>query len=265
MTTWRLFVESEVKSPQTALALDEVLLQQSQPTLRIWQNQPCIVLGRFDVRLPNIDQAIHAFHQEEMTLLKRSSGGTAVWHGEGVFNVSVFVPTDVAPSGVHESFEALAGGMIQGFGHLGINGVFGQVSGTYCDGPHNLVIDEKKAAGLAQTRRSHGVLVHASILVDLDLDLMHDWIERFYAEADSPQTFARDKVITLSQACQRTLDFQEFVDAMNEGYSSTGIKLRKESPTSEELTQSIIIAQDVLLGPEVNHSIQGGYTNGLPP
>ncbi len=247
MTNWRLIVETSVESPQVALAFDEALLQQPQPTLRIWQNRPCVVLGRFDVRLPDIEKAIHVFQQENMALLKRTSGGTAVWHSDGVLNVSVFVPQSLAPSGVHESFEALAEGMIKGLKLLDIKAGFGQVPGTYCDGPHNLIVDGKKVAGLAQTRRRGGVLVHASILVNLNLDLMHDWIERFYAEAGAPQSFARDKVITLNQACDGSIGFQDVVEAMAQGYSNDDVFLNQESFTEKEIAFSKILSSEILL------------------
>lgn len=247
MSTWRLIQESQTQSPQLALAVDDALVQAAtQPTLRIWQNQPCVVLGRFDVRLPSIEQAIDAFGSK-MPLLKRSSGGTAVWHGPGVFSVSVFVPADDVPSGVHEAFESLAAGMIEGLKTLDIQAEFGQVPGTYCDGPHNLVVDGKKVAGLAQSRKRNGVLVHASILVDLDLDEMHDWIEFFYEKAGQPQQFARGKVTMLKQVLGQAIDFPTFVEAMINGYLDENHSIEPGSLKKDELILAQTLSEGVIL------------------
>lgn len=247
-TARRLIQAPQVTSPHHALAVDDALVQTAtQPTLRIWQNHPCVVLGRFDVRLQNIEQAIDAFGSKKMPLLKRSSGGTAVWHGPGVFNVSVFAPADEVPSGVHEAFESLAAGMVEGLETLNIQAEFGQVPGTYCDGPHNLVIEGKKVAGLAQTRKRNGVLVHASILTDLDLDEMHDWIEFFYEKAGQPQQFARGKVVTLTQALGANIDFPAFVEAMVKGYSDENHSIELGELTADEASLAENLSKNILL------------------
>jgi len=229
---WRMLSDFQVYSAGEALFLDEALLNHvRRPTLRVWQNHPCLVLGRSDARLPRLEHALDVLLSEGVEALQRRSGGTAVWHGPGVLNVSVIVPAAYAPQGVHEGFEQLGQGMLDGLRALNIDAQFGNMPNTFCDGPHNIVATNKKIAGLAQRRRRSGVLVHAVVLVDLDLNVMHNTIERFYALAGRPVQYARDKVTTVSQLTQTTTGVDAVRDAIFKAYAkSTQIALDAVSP-----------------------------------
>lgn len=232
---WRLLVDAPHASPEAAVAVDEALLTLvAQPALHLWVNAPCVVLGRLEAHLAGLSQALDAFARARVPIVQRTSGGTAIWHGPGVFNVSVIVPASMMPSGVHQTFEALGKGMIRGLGHLGLEARFGRVPGTYCDGPHNLVIGGKKVAGLAQVRRKRGALVHASVLVSADLQEMHEHLEQFYAAAGNAQTFNRAGVATLEDLGHRTIGFDEFVHALSSGYQAEGGRLRPDRLSADE-------------------------------
>jgi len=233
---WRLIVDAPHASPEAAVAVDEALLTHvaQQPALRLWVNAPCVVLGRLEAHLAGLSQALDAFARTRVPIVQRTSGGTAIWHGPGVFNVSVIVPEPMIPPGVHQTFEALGKGMIRGLGRLGLEARFGRVPGTYCDGPHNLVIGGKKVAGLAQVRRKRGALVHASVLVSADLQAMHERLEEFYAAAGQPHTFNRAGVTTLEDLGHRAIGFDEFVHALSSGYQPEGDRLRQDHLSADE-------------------------------
>jgi len=227
---WRLLLHPKCRSATQAVALDEVLLRRVEvPTLRLWVNERCLVAGRFDARLPQFQRAQRLFDAQGIPLVQRTSGGTAVWHDRGVFNVSLIVPPSVAPHGVHAAFEQLAQGMLNGLSALGLKTNFGRVAGTYCDGPHNVVIDHKKVAGLAQTRRHTGVLVHASVLVDVDLASMHDHIEWFYDVAGSARTFFRAGVTTLTEKLGAPPTFSDLANAFVAGYTRQGARFGRDT------------------------------------
>lgn len=245
---WRLLLEPSTPSAAYGVALDEVLLQQVKvPTLRLWINQRCLVLGRFDARLPNLDKAVDVFASENIPLLMRSSGGTTVWHDSGVFNVSVIAPKTDAPFGVHEAFEALAAGMVGGLNAFGLNAGFGRVPNSYCDGPHNLVISGKKIAGLAQTQKRSGVLVHASILNDVDIENMHNQIELFYAATGNEKTFLSDSVTSLRIETKKALSFDELSAAMVAGYERQGLEVELSYVSSEERNAARQLSAQIML------------------
>jgi lipoate-protein ligase A len=236
-TAWALLIDDATASPADAVAADDALLERAgmldgaggtratPPVLRLWTNAPCVVAGRFDARLPNLPAGRAALARYGVPLVLRRSGGTAVWHGPGVLNVSVVVPAELAPRGVHESFEALTQGMRRGLARLGLPVSFGRVPGTYCDGPHNLVLDGRKVAGLAQARRRGGVLVHASVLVDVALDRMHDCLEMFYAAAGAPQRLWRAGVTSL-RTRHTALEMDALRGALIAGYEAEGVRFQ---------------------------------------
>lgn len=246
----RLIVHPTPARPELALAFDEALLQHVQdPVLRCWQNTNSVVLGRFDSRLPDIERARVHFRAKGIPLLQRTSGGTAVWHGPGVFNLSVISPTALVPAGVHAAFEALANGMLKGLGALGLKGAFGSVPNAYCDGPHNLVVQGKKIAGLAQVRRRQGVLVHASILVNVSLQSMHSQLEAFYLLAGKPTQFDRTHVATLSQLTREPLDFQRLTQLFATCYCTSSTDLRVTQATRAEAKTALALASSHLVAP----------------
>jgi len=246
---WRLLDETKaVESPALGVAWDEALLRHAaRPTLRLWVNRPCLVLGRFDARLPRLGRAVEALRAEGVTLVQRASGGTAVWHDETVLNVSAIVPAGDAPRGVHEAFEALGAGMVRGLDELGLEGSFSCVPGTYCDGPHNLAVAGRKVAGLSQVRKRHAVLVHASLLVHTDLGRMHDRLERFYALAGRAQRFDRARAATLALLCGASV--ADVRGAVVRGYRTTGAVLRCEEATPAERASARRGAVEIAYGP----------------
>jgi|GEM_PF-5293849 len=240
---WRLLVHPATASAALAVAYDEALLQHlEKPVLRCWQNTACVVLGKFDTRLPHIGKARAYFNAKGIPLLQRSSGGTAVWQGPGVFNLSVLCPAAVAPAGVHAAFEGLANGMLDGISSLGLNVRFGRASNTYCDGPHNLLVEGRKIAGLAQVRRRQGVLVHASILVQVALPTMHAQLETFYRLAGKPTVFDRAKVTTLAQLTDEAFHFKRLTQLFARSYFSRERDLQPTQATRAEAETASALA-----------------------
>lgn len=232
---WRLIVDTHAAAPEAAVAVDEALLTHVDlPVLRLWVNAPCIVLGRLESHLTGLAHAVDALARKRVPIVQRTSGGTAIYHGLGIFNVSVIAPAAMLPSGVHQIFETLGQGMILGIGRLGLEAAFGRAPGTFCDGPHNLVIGGKKVAGLAQVKRKAGAIVHASALVSADLHAMHDLLELFYAAAGHARAFVRSGTATLQSLCNRPIGFDEFVQALSQGYRATGFHLRPDRLTVDE-------------------------------
>ncbi len=244
---WRLLeAQAPPDSPAMGVAWDEALLRVgTRPTLRLWINRPCLVLGRFDVRLPRLAHAVGVLGREGVALVRRSSGGTAVWHDATVLNVSVVVPKADAPAGVHETFESLGAGMVAGLRSLGLEAGFGRVPGTYCDGPHNLVVGGRKVAGLSQARKRGTVLVHASVLVGTALDEMHERIERFYTLAGRPRRFERAGVTTLGALCGAGM--ADARAALAAGYERAGIALQPATAAPAEREAARRLAAEIRL------------------
>lgn len=134
-----------------SLALEEALVRACPPAplLRIWQNPPCVVIGRAQRADREADLAGCA--AAGVPVLRRASGGGAVYHDLGNLNITVTVPG--WQPGLAGALAALLAGLLT---RLGIpaaatdRGVFA--------GP-------AKVSGLASQLTRAATLAHATLLV----------------------------------------------------------------------------------------------------
>ncbi len=78
--------------PVANLALEEALVRAvpSAPVLRVWQNDSCVVLGRGQRLSREVNTAACAV--AGIPVLRRASGGGAVYHDLGNLNITVVAP-----------------------------------------------------------------------------------------------------------------------------------------------------------------------------
>src|SRR5699024_6917291 len=115
----------------------------------------------------------------------RLTGGRAVLHDkELTYSVIVSEDHPSMPRSVKEAYLVLSKGLLEGFHSLGINAEFAIPKGklettqsAVCfEEPswYELIVDNKKAAGSAQTRKKGVILQHGSIPLTVDNDILYD-------------------------------------------------------------------------------------------
>jgi len=133
------------------LALEEALVRAVpvRPVLRIWQNGACVVVGRGQRVSREVNVAACA--ASCVVVLRRASGGGAVYHDPGNLNISM-AAAGWEP-GLAGELAALVAGVIERLGlraRIGGRGVF---------------IGLAKVSGLASQVTRGGTLAHATLLV----------------------------------------------------------------------------------------------------
>src|SRR5215472_4063800 len=147
-----LLVHDGVAGDQAAnLALEEALARSgpAAPLLRIWQNAPCVVLGRAQRAAREVNLATCA--AGGVPVLRRASGGGTVYQDLGNLNISLAVPGRAA--GLMAEVAALVAAVVAGLGlapRAGERGVF---------------VGAAKVSGLASQLTRDGSLAHATLLV----------------------------------------------------------------------------------------------------
>ena len=150
-------------------AILEIVSKTQIPTLRFYEwEKPAVAIGYFQ----NLHEEVHyeACLKDNVDIFRRMTGGGAVYkHPNGELNYSFVAPEKLVSFNVLESYNLIGSAVILGLKKLGINA---QLSGI-----NDIVLNQKKISGNAQTRKNGVVLQHGTILLDFDVNKMIKYLK----------------------------------------------------------------------------------------
>lgn len=150
---------SNTYNPYFNLAFEEYLVRRHNPTdqvLFLWQNQNTVVIGRN--QNPWKECNLEELHRQEGRLVRRLSGGGAVYHDVGNLNFSFI--SAYSDGKVAENI----GLIIKALSLNGINAVF--------SGKNDILVQEHKISGNAFFVEDDILCHHGTLLLDVDLKKM---------------------------------------------------------------------------------------------
>ncbi|AZP92333.1 lipoate--protein ligase [Enterococcus mundtii] len=156
-----IFVPNENHDPRVNLAIETFLLQEmplEEPILLFYINEPSIIIGRNQNTIEEINREYveeHGIH-----VVRRLSGGGAVYHDFGNLNFSFIMPDD---GDSFRDFAKVTKPIIQALHELGI-------SGAELKGRNDLVIDGLKFSGNAMYATNGRMFAHGTIMFDSDIN-----------------------------------------------------------------------------------------------
>lgn len=168
----------------------------------LWQAPQCLIVTRKDMRLPHYESACERLAAEGWPVHVRDSGGTAVPHGAGILNLSLFLPRTTQD--LAHYYRLLGAPLLALLGEHGLEGNYDFVPGSFCDGQYNLVIEGRKITGTAQRWLAPGqdhrgaVLAQAMLLVGGDVDEGTRMASLFYELAGGELRFLPGTSTTLA-------------------------------------------------------------------
>jgi lipoate-protein ligase A len=130
-------------------------------SLRFWQNEKAAIIGAF--QCAELEVSVDECHRKNVPIIRRISGGGAVYHDLGNLNFSMYVTTEHSFSKVYQD-TGLA--IIEAFRLLNIKAK--QIS------QNTILVNERKISGLAGAMRSGAIMIHGSILINTDLEILSD-------------------------------------------------------------------------------------------
>lgn len=194
------------------VAVDSRLLQRAaQPTARIWESSRSLVMPRAYARYPEADAVRKRFAARGLPVHVRASGGGLVPQGPGILNLSLAYPLAGPPGQwVEPVYLHLCALLADALAPFGIDAHPAAVSGSFCDGRFNLACgaggQARKLAGTAQYWRLNGprqtgytVLAHALLLVQPDLDAIHEDLNAFEQAIHSGHHYDARKTVSVAQ------------------------------------------------------------------
>jgi lipoyl(octanoyl) transferase len=196
------FVNTGVQNAQLNMAIDEAILTQHlrgevPPTLRVFRwEQPAISLGRFQSVEREIEQ--EQAREQAVALVRRPTGGRAVYHRDE-FTYSIVIGKRFGvPSGVVAAYAYLSQGILKALQALGIQAEISDervskhpsaacfASSTQAD----LTSGGFKLVGSAQVWKDDALLQQGSLPLD-------DRAEEFFALLHFPSVAARQEALDL--------------------------------------------------------------------
>lgn len=164
---------TQATSVQHAIDLDLALLETAMACgdgrahVRLWQNQPCLVVPRAYAKKPGFKAACQA---STLPIALRRSGGHTAIHGPAFLTISV-AQRLTAPS-IDAAYAPLLNILTPAFARLGIPITTSPVPAAYCDGAYNLTANQQKLAGTAaMIKKQQGqscALAHATVHLAFD-------------------------------------------------------------------------------------------------
>ena len=219
------FIEGQSHDPAYNLALEEYLyrsVNEGHPGyFLLWQNAPSIIVGRFQ----NTAQEVNRPFVEErgIHVVRRISGGGAVYHDLGNVNYSFIVPND---EGTPFDFARHARPVIDALAKLGVEAESG--------GRNDLLIDGRKFSGSAQHMDRRRLLHHGTLLFDSDLSILEQALsvdeEKFTSKGFKS---VRSRVTNILPMLTEPISVEEFIDALRGALSGTETYSLDEAQLSE--------------------------------
>ncbi len=148
---------SESFDPKFNLSVEEWLMAYNEPdeiVLFLWQNENTIVIGRNQNPYKECD--IKKLKEDGIQLVRRLSGGGAVYHDRGNLNFT-FIAADK-----NYDVERNMNVILKGISRFGIHGYF--------NGRNDLMVQERKFSGNAFINGNGVSCHHGTLLVSVDLD-----------------------------------------------------------------------------------------------
>jgi len=231
VSKWRL-IERIEENGGMQMAIDEaILISKSQgtvpDTLRFYTwKPPAVSIGFFQGIHEEID--MEKAKKNGVDVVRRITGGGAVLH-ENELTYSLVVSEGVVSNDISESYREICGGLVEGLKLLGVKAEFRPIN--------DIVVNERKISGSAQTRRNGVVLQHGTLLLDVNP-------ERMFSILKVPEEKMRDKIVkdvrkrvTSLREERGDVSLEKVESSLRKGFEKVfGVRLVKEELTEEEVT-----------------------------
>ena len=157
-------VENTCTNPEYNLALEEYLCGLGHDIFMLWRNKPSVIIGRFGSVHDEVDTKYA--ESEKINIVRRNSGGGAVYHDLGNVNYSFILRDDRK-----FTLRYFSDIMIKILEAVGINA---SLSLTHND----ILADGLKISGMAQYHHEGIILHHGTLLFDSNLNVIPRVLKR---------------------------------------------------------------------------------------
>ena len=204
-----IFIKNEGNTnPKLNLALEEYALRNfsaGNDYLLFYINEPSIIIGRNQNALEEIN--LQYVEQKNIHVVRRISGGGAVYHDYGNLNFSFITNHDVKSL---NNFKKFTAPVIKVLTSLGLD--------VELKGRNDIQVDEKKISGTAQFSTGKRMVSHGTLLFNTDLGEVVNALNVKMGKIESKgHKSVRSRVANISEFLQKNLSIEEFRALLLEG------------------------------------------------
>jgi len=202
------------------VALEEAIMKcvgkKAAPcTLRFWRNSKAVIIGSF--QCPELEVDMEICREKQIPIIRRVTGGGAVYHDEGTLNYSLFTSKSHRLFSLNylSLFESVNVGVVKAFHSLGLRG-----ASLFCNA---IVVGDKKIAELAGAVKDGAILIHGSLLINSDLNLLSEvlLLQHGSLKVEVQRKFTRSQrmdVINLEHAMGRRISLNVVKSALRKAF-----------------------------------------------
>lgn len=158
-----IYIENNSNDPAYNLAFEEYIFTKTdydEPILLLWQNGPSVIVGKFQNTLEEINYDY--IRQKGIKVVRRNTGGGAVYHDLGNLNYSFIIPN--AESKV--DFKTFTTPIVKALRSYGID--------AEQTGRNDILAGGKKFSGNAQQISGGRLLHHGTLMFDVHMEAVAD-------------------------------------------------------------------------------------------
>jgi len=204
-----IFIENEgITDPRINLALEEYALRnfgESEDYLLFYINGPSIIIGRNQNTLEEINDDY--VRENGIHVVRRMSGGGAVYHDEGNLNFSFI--TKYKKENLH-NFKKFTKPVIQVLKEMGVN--------AEMSGRNDILAEGRKISGNAQFSTGKRMFSHGTLLFNSDLEEVTRALDVKMSKIESKGLKSiRSRVANISEFLNEEMSVSEFRQRLLDG------------------------------------------------
>ncbi len=198
------YLRNTQTNPYYNMAFDEFCLESlniDEPVFFLWQNRPSVIIGLNQE--VNTEVNLDYLQKNDIALVRRVSGGGAVYHDFGNMNYTIVGRSE----DLERDYPEYAGMMMKALQKLGIPATL--------SGRNDILVDGKKVSGFAKRVSKDRLMVHGTLMYNVDLDTLTEALNPPSTKLESKGIASvRSRVANLCELLPDITDIQMLIQRL---------------------------------------------------
>ena len=220
------YLRNKNTDPYYNMAFDEFCLESlpiDEPVFFLWQNRPAVIVGLNQE--VNTEVNLDYLNKNNIALVRRVTGGGAVYHDLGNLNYTIVGRSE----DLERDYPEYASILMKALQELGIPATL--------SGRNDILVDGKKVSGFAKRVCKNRLMVHGTLMYDVDLEVLPQALTPSASKLQSKGIASvRSRVANLRDYLPKVADIQAFSQRLEEilscHYTDTEYQLSAEDLAS---------------------------------